>query len=202
MFQQTNIVAFFCWCLAFLHIHVCTFFGGWCMREQVQEQCLGMKVKLWGSCGAWGYGATVAQQPVQNMTKSKRGKWWSLILGKAASYIALWNSSHHMDLHITTCIRPWEGAKPAPWYSVPETCKTQPDRCIFPCTQYVICLHSPPSYHWIPVADLWRPAFMGQHHKVLTVTKGLWPLYSSYPMTPRPSYQYLIYWYSALYILS
>ena len=131
MFQQTNIDAF----LLVLSVSALTrvyLFGGWCMREQVQEQCLGMKVKLWGSCGAWGYGATVAQQPVQNMTKSKRGKWWSLILGKAASYIALWNSSHHMDLYLTTCIRPWEGAKPAPWYSVLETCKTQPDRCIFP----------------------------------------------------------------------
>lgn len=107
-----QILMHFCWCLAFLHIHVCTFFGGWCMREQVQEQCLGMKVKLWGSCGAWGYGATVAQQPVQNMTKSKRGKWWSLILGKAASYIALWNSSHH--IHINYIYQTLRGGKASP----------------------------------------------------------------------------------------
>ena len=45
MFQQTNIDAF----LLVLSVSALTrvyLFGGWCMREQVQEQCLGMKVKL------------------------------------------------------------------------------------------------------------------------------------------------------------
>ena len=134
----------------------------WCMREQVQlvaGVCLGMKVKLWGSCGAWGYGAAVHLQNIvlpatllhwatlriwgrcalcvsakhdkeqrkvvksnpgescqlhcyrapaillhcyiapamfclQNMTKIWRGKWWNLILGKAAiSSIALYIAS-------------------------------------------------------------------------------------------------------------